>query len=55
MRIASIYVVTGVYFIAAAVNLSFVLDKKAYLTAGFLVAYLVLALVTLIILWTTRR
>ncbi len=55
MRVAAIYVVALVFFVSAAVNLPFVLDNGAYLTASFLVSYLCLVIISLILLWTTRR
>lgn len=55
MRVASLYVVSIVFFVSAGVNLPIVLEKEAYLIAAFLVSYIILVVIALIAFWTTRR
>ena len=55
IRVASIYVVITVFILASVVNISFSIRFEAYLTAGFLITFLCLNVITLIVFWITRR
>lgn len=55
MRVAAIYVVSLVFYVSAGVNLPIVLENELHVIAAFLTAYIFLATVALIALWTTRR